>query len=290
MDKISFILLLISIFTHAYWNYLIKASSNKHIFTALSKLVELFILITPAFYFFTGSDFKTYLLLYIVIAAIITFSNYYFVASAYKSGAFILTYPISRSSVIFLPLLSFLFIGERIDITGTIGIFLILSGTFVMHFDLFTKGNLVSIFKSLKNKSTLFGLLAAFTAAAYTLWDKISLTHMKPLLYFSFYTILVACIYNTYCFTKFSKSAIKEEWLNYKYKIIAVGVLNSFTYMLVLISLTRCKSTYVGGMRQLSVVVGAYYGYKFMGEKLGLPKLVGIGISIIGAGLIYMAR
>jgi len=290
MDKVSFILLGISIFTHAYWNYLIKASGNKHVFTALSKLVEACILIIPAIYFLTGTDFKLYFLLFIIVASVITFSNYFFVANAYKWGAFIMTYPISRSSVLFLPILSYLFIGERIDLTGTIGVLFIITGTFIMHFDAFTKANLFSIFKTLKNKGTIYALLAAFTAAAYTLWDKVSLSKMTPILYFSFYTIIIACIYNIYCFTKFSKTTIRAEWVNYKYKIIAVGVLNSFTYMLVLISLSKSKATYVGGMRQLSVVVGAYFGYKFMDEKLGPPKLMGIGISIAGACLIYMAK
>ncbi|MDZ4795416.1 MAG: hypothetical protein SGI83_14135, partial [Bacteroidota bacterium] len=216
MDKVSFILLGISIFTHAYWNYLIKASGNKHVFTALSKLVEACILIIPAIYFLTGTDFKLYFLLFIIVASVITFSNYFFVANAYKWGAFIMTYPISRSSVLFLPILSYLFIGERIDITGTIGVFFILTGTFIMHFDTFTKDNLFYIFKTLRNKGTAYALLAAFTAAAYTLWDKVSLFEMKPFLYFSFYTIIIACIYNIYCFTKFSKTTIKSEWVNYK--------------------------------------------------------------------------
>ncbi|MEO6611705.1 MAG: EamA family transporter [Chitinophagaceae bacterium] len=290
MDKVSFILLGISIFTHAYWNYLIKASGNKHVFTALSKLVEACILIIPAIYFLNGTDFKPSFLLYITVASVITFSNYFFVANAYRLGTFILTYPISRSSVLFLPVLSYLFIGERIDLTGIIGVFFIVIGTFIMHLDPFTKANLFSIFKTRKNKGTIYALLAAFTAAAYTLWDKVSLSEMKPFLYFSLYTIIIACIYNIYCFTKFPKTKIRAEWIDCKYKIIAVAVLNSFTYMLVLISLTKSKATYVGGMRQLSVVVGAYFGYKFMDEKLGLPKLTGIGISITGACLIYMAR
>lgn len=113
---------------------------------------------------------------------------------------------------------------------------------------------------------------------------------MKPFLHFSFYTIITACIYSIYCFIKFSKTTIKSEWVNYKYKIIPVGVLNSFTYMLVLISLSKSKATYAGGIRQLSVVVGAYLGYKFMAEKLSLPKLTGIGISTAGTCLIYIAK
>ena len=50
------------------------------------------------------------------------------------------------------------------------------------------------------------------------------------------------------------------------------------------------KAIYVGGLRQLSIVVGAFLGYRLLGEKLGTPKLIGIGLSLMGAFLIYLTR
>ncbi len=290
MDKLPFTLILISIFTHAYWNYLIKRSENKHIFTTLSKMAEILIFGVPAIYFLIITDFKLYFLLLVFIAALITFLNYFFLSSAYKHGDLSLVYPVSRSSILFLPIFAYFFIGETINITGGVAIALILLGTFVIHLDSFNKEGIKNVFKNLNNKGTIYAILAAVSVAGYTLWDKISITVMEPFLYFYLYTFIVACFYTIFSFSTFSNREIKNEWNANKYRILQVGFFNSFTYILVLIALSLSKATYVGGLRQLSIVIGVFLGYKLLGEKLGIPKIVGIVISLIGGSLIYIAK
>lgn len=290
MDGLPFALVLTSIFTHAYWNYLIKQSENKHVFTALSKITEIIIFAIPAIYFLSITHFKISFLFLILIASIITFLNYFFLASAYKYGDLSLVYPVSRSSIIFLPVLAYFFIGERIDSIGITAITLILFGTFIMHLDSFNKNGFRSIVTNISNKGSIYGLFAALTVAGYTLWDKVSISKMEPFLYFYLYTFVIACFYNFFTFSKFSKSEIRNEWVENKSKIIQVGFFNSFTYILVLMALTISKTTYVGGLRQLSIVIGAFFGYKLLGEDLTKPKIVGILISIIGGSLIYIAK
>lgn len=290
MSTLPFILVLISIFTHAYWNYLIKSSVNKHIFTALSKAVEALLFSIPAIYFLSITHFEPYFLVLIIIAATITFSNYYFLSSAYKYGDLSLIYPVSRSSILFLPILAYVFIGEKVDSLGITVIALILIGTFIMHLNSFDRHGIKAVFKNINNKGTFFALLAAFTVAAYTLWDKISITRMQPFLYFYLYTCIIAILYNIYSFSSFSKADIKNEWQTNKSKVVQVGFFNSFTYILILIALTMSKATYVGGLRQLSIVVGAFLGYKLLKEPFGVPKIVGIMLSIIGGSLILWAK
>lgn len=290
MNILPFTLVLISIFTHAYWNYLIKCSQNKHVFTALSKFAEISIFSIPAIYFFRTTDFKIEFLLLVAVAAIITFLNYYFLSSAYKYGDLSLIYPVSRSSIIFLPVLAFYFIGEQIDLFGITAIVLILLGTFIMHIESFNMHGVNTVLKKISNKGSLYAILAAFSVACYTLWDKVSITKMHPFLYFYLYTLLVAILYNSISIVKFGRYEIKKEWHLNRWNIIKVGFFNSFTYILVLMALTMSKATYVGGLRQLSIVIGVIFGYKFLGEKLGIPKIVGVLISVIGAFLIYLAK
>lgn len=290
MEKLPFTLVLISIFTHAYWNYLIKSSKNKHIFTALSKFAEVIIFCVPAIYYLTTIEFSLYFFFLISVASIITFSNYFFLSNAYKYGDLSLVYPVSRSSILFLPLLAYLTIGERIDAIGAVAISLILLGTIVMHLESFNKKSIFNIFISINNKGSIYAALAALSVAGYTLWDKISITKMEPFLYFYLYTSIIALFYGIYVLMSYSLEEICQEWKLNRFKIIQVGFSNSFTYLLILVALTMSKASYVGGLRQLSIVVGAFLGYKLLGEKLGTPKLVGILISIFGAMMIYLAK
>ena len=207
-----------------------------------------------------------------------------------SSAARSLVYPVSRSSVIFLPVLAYFLIGERIDSIGISAIVLILFGTTIMHMESFNAKGLKSIIKSISSRGSIFALLAAFTVALYTLWDKISVTKMNPITYFYLYTFLIAFLYNTFTFSKFSKSEIKSEWSKNKIRIVQVGFFNSFTYILVLIALTMSKASYVGGLRQLSIVVGVFFGYKLLGEKLNSAKIIGIVVSLTGAFLIYFSN
>ena len=218
MATLPFILVFISIFTHAYWNYLIKSSDNKHIFTAYSKLAELIIFALPALYFLVTSEFKLSFLGLAAIAATITFLNYFFLAIAYKHGELSLVYPVSRSSILFLPLLAYIFIDERIDTVGSLAIALILVGTLVMHLNSLDKNGLRSFFVNIRNKGSIFALLAALAVAGYTLWDKISIEKMQPFLYFYLYTCIVALLYNSYTHSKFSKAALKKRMGNQSLK------------------------------------------------------------------------
>ena len=290
MDTLPFCLVLISTITHAYWNYLIKRSDNKHIFTALSKVSEIVIFAIPAIYFLFQMDFQSHFLGLIVVASIITFLNYFFLANAYKHGDLSLVYPVSRSSIIFLPVLAYIFIGERIDGVGVLAILLILIGTVVMHLDSFDRKGLNGLFLNMKSKGTLYALLAALAVAGYTLWDKISISKMEPFLYFYMYTFIIAFFYSLYISFTFSKNEIKQEWSLNKPRIIQVGFFNSCTYLLVLTALTMSKATYVGGLRQISIVIGAFLGYKLLDENLNQPKVVGILISVLGGSLIYLAK
>jgi len=290
MDALPFSLVMVSIFTHAYWNYLIKRSTNKHVFTSLSKLAEVIIFAIPATYFLLTTEFHGEFFLLIAVAAVITFLNYFFLSSAYQHGDLSLVYPVSRSSILFLPIIAFYFIGERIDATGIWAIVLILLGTLVMHMESLDKRGIRTVLGRMNNKGSVYAALAALTVAGYTLWDKISISKMEPFLYFYLYTSIVAILYNFMTIKKFAREQIKAEWqLNRSY-IIQVGFLNSFTYILILTALTMSKATYVGGLRQLSIVVGAFLGYKLLDEQLGVPRLVGITISIVGGLLIYWAK
>ncbi|MFY0598338.1 MAG: EamA family transporter [Cyclobacteriaceae bacterium] len=290
MDILPLALVLVSTLTHAYWNYLIKSSRNKHIFTALSKLSEVIIFLIPAVYFLINSEFQIGFIWLVVVAATITFLNYFFLASAYKHGELSLVYPISRSSTIFLPILAFYFIDEKIDEVGATAVLLILLGTFVMHMETQSRGGMRAALRKIKNVGSLYAVLAALTVAGYTLWDKISISKMQPFLYFYMYTFIVAIIYNAFTFMKFDKTEIKREWNINRYKVVQVGFFNSITYIMILIALTMSKVTYVGGLRQLSIVAGAFLGYKLLGEKMSLPKIVGILISLVGGALIYLAE
>lgn len=290
MTSLAFILVFVSLFTHAYWNFLLKDSGNKQIFIALSKVAEVVLFALPAVYLLSLSSLNFYLLGVVCVGAVITFFNYLFLSQAYQQGELSLAYPISRSGILFLPFLAWLLIDEKMDTVGWIAAILILLGTIVLHLESFAPDSLKVLWKNLKNRSTVYSLMAAFTVAGYTLWGKIAVEKMQPFLYLYLYTLIVAVMYALVIGVRFTKSEIQSEWKERKFKIIQVGFFNSFSYWLTLIALTMSKAAYVGGLRQLSVVAGAFLGYRYLNENIGFPRMVGILLSLAGGALIYFAE
>ena len=127
-------------------------------------------------------------------------------------------------------------------------------------------------------------------AASYTIWDKIAVSSLPPFLYFYGYTFLTALFYVILLQSRFSRGQLREEWQQKWPGIIAVALLNTFTYLLILVALGLSKAAYVGALRQLSLVIGVMLGWRLLGERVGRPKLVAVLMLVAGSALIAFAR
>ena len=67
-------------------------------------------------------------------------------------------------------------------------------------------------------------------------------------------------------------------------------MLNAATYMLVLLALCAGTSSYVIGVRQLSIVWGVLLGHRLLGEPLEAPRRVGVGLLVAGCVLVALSR
>ena len=136
----------------------------------------------------------------------------------------------------------------------------------------------------------IFALLAALMDACYTLWVKVAVSRIQPFLYFYSYTFVTAFFYVVFLAKKFSRPEIKTEWIEKRWSIIGVALLNTFTYLLVLTALAISKASYVGALRQLSLVVGVVLGWRYLDEDRSVPQMVGVGLLMVGSVLITFAR
>lgn len=292
MKLLPYALVLISAFTHAYWNFILKRAKGTQVFIGLSKLVEVGLFLLPFAYVVVSKQIAIlHYWPYYVVGAALVILNYIFLGQAYKSGDLSLSYPISRAgALLFLPILAYLFIGERIDTVGMIAIALILVGLLALQLPAFTLREFKLIAAKFMNSATAHALLAAFTAACYTLWDKHSIHYLSPFVYFYAYTALTGIVYAAFILIKHPFDRIKTEWVRCKASIIQVGFFNTFTYMLVLFSLQTGKASYVIALRQLSIVFGVLIGWKVLQEVFPWPKKFGVTVLLAGCLLIALAR
>ena len=292
MTFVPYVLVLISAFTHAYWNFVLKRAQGTHVFVGLSKVAELVLFLAP-FLYFVGNEnlaLAQHWQLF-VVGASLALLNYVFLSQAYKSGDLSLVYPVSRAgALLFLPLLAYLFIGERIDWIGGSAILLIAVGLFVLQLPVFNLREIGLVLAKFKSAATLLALAAAFMVACYTLWDKHSINYLPPFVYFYAYTALVGITYAVFMLIKTPWGDLKGEWRGHKFAIVQVGFFNTFSYLLILFSLRTGKASYVIALRQLSIAFGVLLGWKVLREPFPRPKAVGVLLLLAGCLLVSLAR
>ena len=174
MTATAALLVVLSAATHAYWNFLLKRSGGSQLFVGLSKVAEV-VMFAPAFLVLVAPNVARYdgLLVLATVGAAFVLANYVFLAVAYSHGDLSFVYPLARGGILlFLPVLAFVTVGERVSLLGALALAVIVSGIVALQLEALQWRALASLGGRLRSPATMFALLAALAAACYTIWDK----------------------------------------------------------------------------------------------------------------------
>lgn len=289
----GYVLVVISAALHAYWNYLLKRAGSSSTFVGLSKVAEV-VLFAPVFVVATAMYVTehpiplTHAAVLVLIGAALTLGNYVALTRAYRGGDFSLVYPVSRgASLMFLPPLGLLVLGEHIDAVGALALTFILLGLF-----LFKERGARGSSGTLGHWATSalhYSLLAGVAAAGQTIWNKSAVALLPPFVYFYAYTVLVAAAYTMFLLRTAPRDTIATTWRSNRSAIVRVGCSNSIAYLLVLVALRSGTSSYVIGLRQLSLVFGAMLGVWRLQEVVTPRKRLGMATVLAGCLLLALA-
>jgi drug/metabolite transporter (DMT)-like permease len=179
-------------------------------------------------------------------------------------------------------------IGERVTALGLLGIGLSVLGIYVLHLKSFERRALLAPFAALKERATQFALLAGICTAIYSTIDKRGVTYANPVVY----TTLIFWGYSALLapFMLRKRIAVVQEWRIGKWRIIAVGVLSTITYLLVTYVLRTSPASYVSALRGISIVLGAILGAAFLNERLTPMKTLGAVVIFAGMICIGLAK
>ncbi len=221
MSPIAIILVIISAFIHSFWNLLAKKSKNKLVF---NWYIILFgpVLYLPLFLYFVSTN-QTELQpigwLFIILSALFHTFYFYFLGKTYSYGHLSLTYPIVRSSPLFVPLLAFLLIREKLSFVGISGIIIILIGIYLLHLRSISWKSFLEPLKYMKGKATTYAFSTALFSAFYSVNDKMGVRCVQPFIYIYITWIVLSIFYLPIIFSKNNRKDIKFEWKDNKKSI-----------------------------------------------------------------------
>jgi drug/metabolite transporter (DMT)-like permease len=293
VTAIAFLLVLISAATHAYWNFLLKRAGGTRPFIALAKTCEAIVFL-PAFAFIAwqlppGTMAEVAPLAF--VATVLVLASYATLGAAYQLGDLSFAYPIARGAMlVLLPPLGWLAFHEQIGPFGVFAVGLIVMGVLAMQLPELNGLGLRALGSRLRGTPTAVALLMALILAVSTLWDKYSIRSVPLFTYFYAYTAATALCYLAWSFRSDGAPALRVAWTSHRWSVIGVGVLNTVSYGLALAALRTGGSTYVIGLRQLSIVGGVWLGASVLGERLDAPRRLGVTLLVMGCGLMAVGR
>jgi drug/metabolite transporter (DMT)-like permease len=281
MPILAIALLLASAVLHAFWNLLLKQSTEKYIAMGwqviISGILSVFAL------FFTGLPPRS---MWIFALVSMTLEAIYFVllSFAYSDHDFSLVYPVARGAAPALVVLwSFLFLREIPSVGGFIGIATIICGLVII--------GTTSFFQPQEGKPKFKGIAIALSIALvisiYTLIDGFAVKHGPVLSYGLSMFMLVPVLTTPVIVHHYGRDHFIEAWRKQPARLVLVGVLGVIAYLFALFAYSLAPVNYSEAIREVSVVIGAFAGWQFLGEKLG--KIRVLGAAVIFAGILLIA-
>lgn len=275
-------LLITAAILHAAWNLFVKRAREKQVFTwcALAAGSICFAPLLAQVFAFPASIWP-----YAVSSGLMEALYYLALISAYGIGDFSLVYPLARGSApALLTVWAMLFLGERPRPFGLLGIGLLVVGLIVIGGTSWWKLRRVA---APGNGALLLALGAALCISIYSAIDGAAVQHVAPLPYTVLVIGLASLFVAPVVFLRYGGSAVLTEVRTNGLRIVVVGLLMLFTYMLVLLAYTLARVSYGGAVREVSVVFAAVLGWRLLGEDFGKIRL--LGALLIFGGILTIA-
>jgi uncharacterized membrane protein len=274
MPVSALILLFISASMHALWNFLLKSAEEKYIAMGWQVILSgIFALICV---FFVGLPPKE---LWGVAFISMLLEAIYFIllCIAYSDHDFSLVYPIARGAApALLVLWSAIFLREELTVGGYIGLAMITGGIVSI--------GATTLLNNPEEKPHLKGILTALSVALvisiYTFIDGMAVKSGPALQYGLSMFVMIPFVTTPYLSYKYGWSHFSRMWSKQRGYILLGGVLGLVAYMLALFAYTFAPLSYSGAIREVSAVIGAFLGWKFLKEEMG-------GIRVVGAAIVF---
>jgi drug/metabolite transporter (DMT)-like permease len=224
---------------------------------------------------------------FVVLSAVAHFFYQIFLCRTYELGDMSLTYPIVRSSPVFVLFMGVVFLGEVPSKLALLGILVVMLGVQIINQEDLSFSGITKRFKNINGKILAAAGMTAFFSACYAIIDKKGVLHMNPILFFYVFFALSGFMFLGYLLSMEERRKRFFEVLNRdKFKITLAAVLEFSSYVLILFAFRISKVAYIIALRQISVVFGVLYGIWFLKEKYGKVRFVGSLVIFLGIFLI----
>lgn len=290
MSTLALVLVLLSAVAHATWNFLAKRATNQEVFLWLV-LVSVSMLLLPLAAFLIRTYPVSYPGWWFILGTVVLHVLYFwFLGRSYTYADLSLAYPIARGmGPALVPIIGGLVLKEVITPLAIAGIISVVLGIFTIYGWGSFQTVLRKPLKIFREAGARYALLTGFVIAAYSVWDKVGVIYVNPLLYMYFLVLGSALFLTPYVWWIHGTRTMGIEIRNKTASIIISGLLLFLAYGLVLLALQFSRVSYIAPAREVGIVIGVLFGTLLLGEPYGKGRLVGSCLIVFGLVLISLA-
>jgi drug/metabolite transporter (DMT)-like permease len=283
MPALALAAVLLAALTHATWNLAAKrAAGSRHFVWLYSALTVLLYLPIVGWVVWTTRPEFTAVHWTALAATGVLHMGYSLVLQAgYRASDLSLVYPLARGSG---PLLSFflaaLVLGEAVTWVSLLGVALVVGGILLVS-------GLFDARHRAPRAGVLYGLATGLFIASYTVNDGWA---VKVLLISPFIVDYSGNLFRVVVLAPAvwrDRARLAREGREYARPVAIVSVLGPLGYILVLFAMQLAPVGHVAPARELSTLIGAYFGTRLLQEKAAPARMAG-AVCIV-AGVISLA-
>lgn len=286
MTAFALTLVLVAAVLHATWNLCAKKAGGGLPFVWLVGVVicSLYVPVLIGYCWWRPPELNGGDVAWIAGSGVLKTGYSLFLQRGYRTGDFSLIYPLARGTG---PLLSTLaaiaLLGERPTLLAVAGglviviaIFFLTDGTRLFHQD-----------HAHLRTAINYGITSGLFIAAYTIWDRqgVHARGIPPVIYDGGTALVVLALVTPFAIPRWAEVVRhRREHMLY---VWGMALLSPVAYILVLTAMTFTPVSYVAPAREVSIVIGAFIGARYLKEADGRRRMW--AAVAMAAGVIALA-
>ena len=288
MSSLALMLIVISALMHALWNLLVKRSRDKTVFiwwmfVCSGSMMHLGIPIVGSF------PLPSWHVVGLAAAGAGCFMMYHlFNGRAYHTGDLSLTYPLSQTSMLWVPLWGVLLLGERISTLGLAGIALILAGAYCVQLRTLAWREIARPFRNLQDPGVMAALAAGFIYSIGSVVDKKGVMAYPPF-HFTYLLVAFMLLFMTLNILRPRyRGRLMAEFRHSRLLVLLSGPIMMGSFFTFRYGLQMAPMSYAVPVRQVSLLIGVLIGVLFLGESCGRIRFTAALLILAGVALIRL--
>ena len=216
------------------------------------------------------------------IAALILYTK------ALKVSPISLTMPFLALTPLFLIIMAYIIVGEKVSIYGGAGIMLVALGSYTLNFHKIKYALLEPVKAIFREKGSVMIIFVALIFSITASLGKVAIEHSSPIFFGSFYFILVTVLFTPIAMVK-NRGRLKiskKDILPFS----SIGVTFALMIIFHMLAMSLVNVAYMISIKRTSLLFSILYGHLLFKEEKIAEKALGAIIMLLGFVLIVFSE